>query len=194
MDRATLKINLLLITMLSLLSGCAHHPELPTASSVDLDRFMGLWYVQGYTPILVDKEAHNAVEHYYNAGGGKIETTYQFRKGGFDGELKTYTPKGQVVNTVSNSEWTMQFIWPFKAQYLIYYVAEDYSTTIIAHPNRKNAWIMNRSPEIDESVYDDMIQKLIDEGFDKSSILKVPHDWSKEDSRVQTYSIFEEQN
>jgi len=194
MNRATLNINLLLITMLSLLSGCAHHPELPTAESVDLDRFMGLWYVQGYTPILVDKEAHNAVEHYRHAGDGKIETTYQFRKGGFDGELKTYTPKGQVVNTVSNSEWTMQFIWPFKAQYLIYYVAEDYSTTIIAHPNRKNAWIMNRSPEIDESVYDDMIQKLIDEGFDKSSILKVPHDWSKEDSRVQTYSIFEEQN
>lgn len=53
-----------LVTM-SLMNGCASNDvPLPTPDSVNIDQFMGRWYVHGYTPILVDKQAHNAIEHY----------------------------------------------------------------------------------------------------------------------------------
>ena len=177
---------------LSVLAGCAHHPSLSTASKVDLQKFMGLWYVHGYTPILVDKEAFNAVEHYRLAENGKIQTTYQFRKGGFDGKLKTYRPVGEVYDTSTNAEWRMQFIWPFKAQYLIYYLSEDYQTTVIAHPNRKYAWIMHRQLEIDGTTYTGLVNKLVEEGFDSENILRVPHDWSNEVDRLKEYDIFQD--
>jgi len=116
---------------------CKTHAPLPMPDYVNLDRFMGLWYVHGYTPIVVDKEAYDATEHYEQDEKGRIQTTYRFRKGGHEGPRKEFTPVGFVHNTESNAEWRMQFLWPFKSTYIILHVEADYSGTIIAHPNRK---------------------------------------------------------
>ncbi|NBB79681.1 MAG: hypothetical protein GVY36_09590 [Verrucomicrobia bacterium] len=177
---------LLIVVVMSLNSGCAsNQPPFPTPDRVELEAFMGRWYVHGYTPILVDKEAHNAIEHYRLDADEKIQTTYQFRDGGFDGELKTYTPVGWVHDEASNAEWRMQFIWPFRAEYIILHVDEDYRETIIAHPNRKYAWIMLRSKEVSEADYERLIGKLEAVGYDRDVIQRLPQDWSGEAERLR---------
>lgn len=169
------------------MSGCASsHPPLPTPDKVDLERFMGAWFVHGYTPILVDKEARNAVEHYYLNDRGKVETTYQFRDGAFDGTLKTFTPKGfPRKDDPSHAHWKMQFIWPFKADYVILYVSDDYQSTVIAHPNRKYAWIMDRSHNIDDATYQNLLKKLEGVDYDPANIQRLPQDWSGESERLK---------
>ena len=167
-------------------SGCSSHPPLPTPEYVDLERFMGRWYVLGYTPILVDEQAHNAIEHYRLDENNKIQTTYQFRDGGFDGELKTYTPVGWVHDKSTNAQWRMQFIWPFRSDYIILHLAEDYSRTIVVHPGRKYAWIMQREPEISDQEYETMLQILESEGVDRRRITRLPQDWSTEAERMKT--------
>ena len=146
---------------------------------------MGRWYVHGYTPILVDKGAHNAIEHYRLDADEKIQTTYQFRDGGFDGKVKTYTPVGWVHDDATNAEWRMQFIWPFRAEYIILHVDEDYTETIIAHPNRKYAWIMLRSREVDDTDYERLIGKLEAVGYDREIIQQLPQDWTDEADRLK---------
>ena len=167
-------------------SGCSSHPPLPTPEYVDLERFMGRWYVLGYTPILVDEQAHNAIEHYRLDENNKIQTTYQFRDGGFDGELKTYTPVGWVHDKSTNAQWRMQFIWPFRSDYIILHLAEDYSRTIVVHPSRKYAWIMQREPEISDQEYETMLEILESEGVDRRRITRLPQDWSTEAERMKT--------
>ncbi len=167
-------------------SGCSSHPPLPTPEYVDIERFMGRWYVLGYTPILVDEQAHNAIEHYRLDENNKIQTTYQFRDGGFDGELKTYTPVGWVHNKSTNAQWRMQFIWPFRSDYIILHLAEDYSRTIVVHPSRKYAWIMQREPEISDQEYETMLEILEAEGVDRRRITRLPQDWSTEAERMKT--------
>lgn len=167
------------------ISGCASNSPLNTPARVDLNRFMGTWYVLGYTPLVVDKDAHNGIEHYYLAENGDIETTYQFRKGSFDGELKTLTPVGRVFDQETNAEWRMQFIWPFKSQYVIMDVSDDYTRTIVAHPNRKYAWIMARTANIPEGEYQRMLGQLEKAGFDCSAILRLPQDWAGEEERLR---------
>ena len=147
---------------------------------------MGTWFVHGYTPILVDKEAHNAVEHYYLNDKNEVETTYQFRDGSFDGELKTYTPKGfPVEDAPSGARWKMQFIWPFKSDYVIVHVSEDYQSTIIGHPSRKYVWIMHRSYELDGKTYQALVKKTKDAGYDTSIIQRLPQDWTNEKKRLE---------
>ena len=167
-------------------SGCSSHPPLPTPEYVDLERFMGRWYVLGYTPILVDEQAHNAIEHYRLDEKNKIQTTYQFRDGGFGGELKTYTPVGWVHDKSTNAQWRMQFIWPFRSDYIILHLAEDYSRTIVVHPSRKYAWIMQREPEISDQEYETMLEILEAEGVDRRRITRLPQDWSTEAERMKT--------
>ena len=172
--------------MMSLMTGCAlNDAPLPTAENVNIDRFMGRWYVHGYTPIIVDKDAHNAIEHYRLDADKKIQTTYQFRDGGVDAKIKTLTPVGWVDEEVdSNAEWRMQFIWPFTSDYIILHLDADYSETIIAHPSRKYAWIMLRSDTMSDADYDRLLSKLKAVGYDTNLMQKLPHDWSGEAERL----------
>jgi len=180
-----LGISLSIVGM-SMLSGCSSkQAPLPTPEYVDLERLMGRWYVIACTPIIVDKAAYNAIEHYRLDENAKIQTTYQFRDGGFDGEIKTHTPVGWVYDEATNAEWRMQFIWPFRSDYFILHVDEDYSETIVVHPNRKYAWVMARSPEIEAEDYERMLQRLRDTGYDMEAIRIVPQDWSGEKERLE---------
>ena len=174
------------LAIIGLTNGCAlNDTPLPTAENVNIDLFMGRWYVHGYTPIIVDKNAHNAIEHYRLDADEKIQTTYQFRDGGFDGEIKTHTPVGWVHEKVaSKAEWRMQFIWPFSADYIILHLDADYSETIVAHPSRKYAWIMLRDDTVSDADYDRLLSKLETAGYDTDIMQKLPHNWSGEAERL----------
>jgi len=176
----------LVVVSLWFVSACASsNTPLPTPKEVNLEKFMGAWFVHGYTPILVDKKAHNAVEHYYLNEKGRVETTYRFRDGSFDGELKTFTPKG-FPDEADPANWQMQFIWPFKSDYVVIHLSEDYQSTIIGHPSRKYAWVMTRDHEITEQAYESLLDILKNADYDTSIIKRLPQDWSDVQDRLKT--------
>jgi apolipoprotein D and lipocalin family protein len=161
-----------------LFSGCAAKlPALKTVASVDIQRFMGDWYVIANIPTWIEKGAHNAVESYRLDADGTIATTFTFRKGAFDGPLKTYKPRGFILEATGNAAWEMQFIWPFKSEYLITYLNENYTHTIIARNKRDYVWIMARTPAISEAQYAALVAELITQGYDTSLLQKVPQRW-----------------
>jgi len=161
-----------------LLAGCAaDRPPIHTVDRVDLDRFMGDWYVIAHIPTFIEDEAYNAVESYRLTEEGRVATTFTFREGGFDGERKTYTPTGFIRDRDSNAVWGMQFLWPFKAEYRVIYLNGDYTRTIIGRTARDYAWIMAREPRIPEPAYRRLVDFLAEQGYDPSEIRKVPQRW-----------------
>lgn len=138
---------------------------------------MGDWYVIAHIPANAEKDAYNAIESYRLEDDGSIATTFTFREGGFDGEPKKMTPRGFVEDTESNAVWGMRFVWPFKAEYLVAYLDDEYQTTIIARTKRDYAWIMARTPEIPEQRYRSLVDRLEKLGYDTSELRKVPQRW-----------------
>ena len=166
------------VVLAMLLGACASRgPDMQTVDHVDLERFMGDWYVIANIPTFLEKGAHNAVETYALNDDGTIATTFVFRDGSFDGEQKTYTPKGFVLDDPSNARWGMRFIWPIKADYRIVYLDDDYSHTVIARQKRDFVWIMARTPEISDEDYDKLIEFVASIGYDVSKIERVPQRW-----------------
>lgn len=160
-------------------SGCSNdrEPNQKLADFVDIDRFMGIWYVHGYTPTAIDKNAWNPTETYEMRDDGKIQTYYQFRKGSPDGKVKTYKPVGTIKNTETNAEWRMRFFGVINAAYYVVYVSEDYQECIIGHPNKKYAWIMTRSKSIKDGAYERLLQELKDRDYDLERFQRAPHEW-----------------
>ena len=162
------------------LVGCAGAPQrdpIVTAEQVDLERFMGRWYVIANIPTFIEKGAHNATETYTLDADGSIDTVFTFRADSFDGETKTYNPRGFVTDTDSNAVWGMRFVWPFKADYRIVYLDEEYSQTIIGREKRDYVWIMARTPTIPEDDLARMVSLLGEEGYDTAKIERVPQRW-----------------
>lgn len=166
-----------LIASLLLLAGCANHPPMPTVESVDLERFMGDWYVIANIPTFIEKGAHNAIESYALDPDGSIATTFTFRAGAFDGEEKRYTPRGFVVPGSGNAVWGMQFVWPIKADFRIVHLTPDYGQTVIGRNARDYLWIMARTPAIADADYADILARLATLGYDVGKIQKVPQRW-----------------
>ncbi len=161
-----------------LLAACASKgPEMKTVEQVDLERFMGDWYVIANIPTFLEKGAHNAVETYALNDDGTIDTTFVFRDGSFDGKEKTYNPKGFVREDGTNALWGMRFVWPIKADYRIVYLDDEYQQTIIARQKRDFVWIMARTPTIDESDYERLIEFTKSIGYDIDKIERVPQRW-----------------
>jgi apolipoprotein D and lipocalin family protein len=158
------------------LAGCstASHPPLALAGKVDLARFMGDWYVIASIPTFIEKDAYAAVESYRLAPDGRIETTFTFRAGGFDGAAKRYTPVATVADPATNAVWRMQFLWPFAADYRIVHVAPDYSSTVVARERRDYAWIMARAPALPEAEFAALAALLRAQGYDTTKLRKVP--------------------
>jgi apolipoprotein D and lipocalin family protein len=160
------------------LIGCsAGIPPLKTVASVDIPRFMGDWYVIANIPTFIEKGAHNAIESYRLDADGTIATTFTFRDGSFDGPLKTYTPRGFIQDKASNAVWGMQFIWPFKAEYLITHLNDSYTQTVIGRNKRDYVWIMARTPAIPEEDYARLVAELAAQGYDIARLQKVPQRW-----------------
>jgi apolipoprotein D and lipocalin family protein len=148
-----------------------------TVPKVDLAAFMGDWYVIAHIPTFLEKHATNAVESYRLDQDGTIATTFTFRKGGFDGPLKRYTPRGFVVDRESNAVWGMRFVWPIKADFRIMYLAEDGAVTVVGREKRDFVWIMARRPQVPEETYQALLKLLEDQGYDLTQLRKVPQRW-----------------
>ena len=169
------------VVLLMAVSACStQQTELAPVSSVDLDRFMGRWYVIANIPTFLEKGAHNAVESYAMNDDGTIATTFTYRDGGFDGKLKEFNPKGFVRDDPSNAVWGMRFIWPIKADYRIVYLSEDYGETIIGRNKRDFVWLMARTPSIPDDEYAELVSPIEAMGYDVSKLQKVPQRWEND--------------
>ena len=169
-------------------AGCSSvpHAPVPLVEDVDLQRFMGDWYVIASIPTYFERDAWNAVESYRLDPDGSIATTFTYRKGGFDGPERRMTPRGFVVDRDSNAVWDMQFVWPIKADYRIAYLSADYGQTVIAREKRDYVWIMARTPTVSESEYSRLTSFVASIGYDTTRLRKVPQRWPAGDAAAGT--------
>ena len=162
--------------LIFLIFGCTMSKnKIELVESVDIDKFMGDWYVIANIPTFIEKDAFNAIESYRLNDDGTIATTFTFNQGSFDSPLKTYRPKGFVIPGSNNALWGMQFIWPIKAQYKIVYLDENYQTTIVARDALDYVWLMSRKKTIPKQELDSLINMISLMGYDKNKLQFTKH-------------------
>ena len=149
-----------------------------TVNYVDLDRFMGKWYVIASIPTMFEKNATNAVETYTRNNDGTIHVDFTYNKKGPAGRLKKMTQKAFVIDSETNAHWKIRPLWPFLFDYLIIDLDQkNYEYTVIGRPNKANVWIMARNPTMPEKVYQKLVNKIENDGYDISQLKRVPQKW-----------------
>lgn len=162
---------------LGFLVSCSSAPKYETkVQSVDIQKFMGQWYVIAgrFTPFEVD--VYNAIETYtWNSQENRIDIDFTYNKGSLTGPVKKIPQKGWIYNKNTNSHWKVSPFWPLKLDYLILAVAEDYSWTVVGVPNQKYVWIMAKDAKISKDTVGQIMQKMKDEKYNMEEIIFVSH-------------------
>ncbi|XP_049386188.1 temperature-induced lipocalin-1-like [Solanum stenotomum] len=84
-------------------------------------------------------------------------------------------------------------IIPVTGDYWVLYIDEDYQYALIGQPSRRYLWILSRRTCLDDEIYNQLVEKAKEEGYDVSKLHKTPQSDSppeSEDSPEDTKGIW----
>jgi len=165
-------------TMLSIIAmgflAAAFAQKVPTVvSKVDLNRYMGKWYEIARLPNYFERKLKCASATYSLRDDGKITV---LNEGNYIAEPEKKTSSKGVAwipDKMSPAKLKVQFFWPFSGDYWILYLDNDYRYVLVGDPDNKYLWILARDKKMDETTYNMLLQKAIDNGYDVKPIIRV---------------------
>ena len=132
------------------------------APAIDLERFMGRWYVIGRVPNPIERGHVASYNEYTLAGPGKVAVHYHYRDG-FNREAEQLTLRARVDADSGNRRWRTWFYKVVPTHSQVLEVAPDYSWALIGYPGREMAWVFARQPDMELALYRELTGKLRDQ-------------------------------
>lgn len=159
------------------LIACSSSTYKETVSKVNMDRFMGDWYVIAGRFTYFEKDAYNAIEKYrWNEKEQRIDISFEFNKGSINGPKDDISQKGWVINKNTNATWEVSPFWPLRFGYLVIDLDPDYQWTAIGVPDQAYLWIMSRTPHMPKDNVEAILQSLKLKGYDTTEIKYMVHE------------------
>ena len=148
--------------------------ELEVVDAVDLSRYAGRWYEIARLPNRFEKKCADSVTATYTLrSDGKVDVVNRCRKE--NGEYSTARGKAKVVDKKTNAKLKVTFFWPFYGDYWILDLGPNYEYAVVGAPNRDYLWILSRTPQLDEQLYQRLLAKMATRGFETERMIRTSH-------------------
>ena len=164
-------IGVIVATALAGVAPVAGKSELEVVRSVDLARYAGRWYEIARLPNRFEKKCVDSVTATYTLrSDGRVDVVNRCRKA--NGEYSTAKGKAKVVDKGTNAKLKVTFFWPFYGDYWILDLGSNYEYAVVGSPNRDYLWILSRTPQLDEQLYQSLIAKMATRGFETDRMIR----------------------
>ncbi|HAD83211.1 MAG: hypothetical protein A2509_09505 [Candidatus Edwardsbacteria bacterium RIFOXYD12_FULL_50_11] len=175
MSRFELAISLcLFIAAAGLYAQKRELPRLQAVPKVDLNRYLGTWYEIATIPQRFQKGCTAVSATYTLRPDGKISVLNECCKDSLNGRYKAAKGKAWVTDTLTNAKLKVQFFWPFSGAYWIIELDSNYQYAVVGHPNRNYLWILSRSRKMADVLYNDLMERIKNHGYQLAGIVKTP--------------------
>ncbi len=168
-------LKFLLTVILIMISQNSIAQSVSTVPYVDLNKYAGKWYEIASFPQRFQKGCNATTAEYTATDKGYIIVENRCNKGSLTGKQSYIKGKAFVEKNSGNAKLKVQFFWPFRAKYWIIDLAPDYSFAVVSHPNKKNLWILSRTPKMNQEVFQQILDRLRYMGFDISKLQLTEH-------------------
>ncbi|XP_076888514.1 temperature-induced lipocalin-1-like [Bidens hawaiensis] len=158
--------------------------ELAVVKGLDLARYMGRWYeIASFPSRDQPKNGTNTRATYtLNQDGSSVhvlnETFSEDGKRGFiEGTACKADPNSDHEAKLKVRFWVPPFlpVIPVTGDYWVLYLDDDYRYALIGQPSRKNLWILCRENQIDEEIYNQLVERAKGQGYDVSKLKRITH-------------------
>lgn len=151
----------------------AGSPALPTVPRVDLARYMGTWHEIARLEHRFQKGCIGSSADYLLRSDGDVDVINRCVSEK-DGTVREAKGRAWTVDPATNSRLKVSFFWPFRGDYWIIELGEQYDYSVVGSPNRNYLWILARQPVMDESVYQGIVERLRKLGFPVDLLVRRP--------------------
>jgi apolipoprotein D and lipocalin family protein len=146
-------------------------PTVTSVRSLDLDRYIGLWYEIGRLPLRwEDAEATDITATYTLEDDGNVRVDNRCIDK--DGKPSQAIGRATLVKGEPGQlqvSFLPEFLrWiPFtKGAYWVLKIDDDYTVALVGTPDQKNLWLLAREPRIDPATQDAYLAEATRQGFD----------------------------
>jgi len=156
----------------------AREPQFPPVEGFELQRYLGTWYEIARMPNWFERDLVNVTATYSPRDDGKITVLNQGYKPGQDGKRKQARGRAKFAGDPATGHLKVSFFGPFYANYIIIDLDKaDYQYALVAGSKHKFLWILSRTPQMDEALYNRLVAYATELGFDPEKLYKVPQNW-----------------
>ena len=157
------------------LSGCffedSFTKSLP-AQKVELSKYLGTWYEIARIPNWFEKDLVGVTATYTLKDNGEIEVRNQGYEKTLDGKKKVAVGRAWVPDKRQSGRLKVSFFWLVSADYIVLELDPDYQYAMVGS-GKDFLWILSRTPQLDESIYQKLTTQAAALGYDVSRLERV---------------------
>ena len=157
-----MKIFIFSLVLMFSLCACASKPSpLPTAKSVDIERYVGKWYAISSLPQTFTRKCLAQTAEY---GILNVQTISVLNTCILENKKKTISGEAVVVNSDTNAELEVTFdnfftrLFRVKGDYTIIKLDEDYRYVLVGSKDRESLWILARKTSMPQEAYNNYVE------------------------------------
>ncbi len=141
-------------------------PLRTTVAQVDLELYAGKWFEIARYPHSFEKGLVGVTATYTLKPNGRIEVLNQGFKGSLNGKRSKAKAWAKVPNPLEPGKLKVYFFWPFGADYYILDLDENYQWALVGSSSMNYLWILSRTPQMPNEVYNQILKKVMELGYD----------------------------
>jgi len=147
-----------------------------TVKEVDLSQYKGSWYEIARIPIRQEKDLVNVTATYAIDNNDKISVVNSgYNK---EGERKQVYGKAWQTDPENEGNLMVQFFWPFRSNYLILFIDNEYQKALVSSRTGKYAWILSKQPSLSDKELESMMKIAHKKGIDTTKFEIVEQKWN----------------
>lgn len=139
----------------------------------ELQKYLGTWYEIARFDHSFERGLQGVTANYSLRKDGKIKVVNQGFKNNLNGKLKIAIGKAKVSKPEKPRNLRVSFFLNFYAPYNILELDATYQYVLIGSNSPNYLWILSRTPQMDSSAYNNLVEKAKARGYNTSKLIKV---------------------
>lgn len=165
------------VTLISLLlSACGGIPEgIRPVADLDLQRYAGRWYELARYDHRFERGMSHVTADYTLLPSGKVAVVNR----GYlqeSSEWKSANGKARWAAEPGAGHLEVSFFGPFYADYVVFYLSDDYQQALVTGPSRDYFWMLSRTPQISDQQWQQLSAVAQRNGFSPQQWVVVKQD------------------
>lgn len=141
---------------------------------LEIKKYLGTWYELARYDHSFERNLVGVSAKYSMREDGMIKVVNSGYKKTLDGKYSEAIGKAKIPDPNIPSKLKVSFFWIFYGDYFVLELDKDYQWALIGSKSDNFLWILSRTPQMDENLYQSLLDKLTARGYDTSKLIEVP--------------------
>ena len=140
---------------------------------LNIERYLGKLYEISRYYHSFERGLVGVTASYSYREDGKIKVVNSGYKKTLNGQKSEAIGKAKIPDSNIPSKLKVSFFWFFYGDYFVLELDKNYQWAVIGSSSDNYLWILSRTPQIEKSLYNELLSKITNRGYDVNKLISV---------------------